>query len=96
MLNELVHLTADCVKNTLAVDVAEHAVLVSAIAQRVVNPAVKIDAVVAWAFEHASFRCHADIYIKSREEAYESSGVPLGESSTNLPFFVRLLDGFPS
>ena len=47
MLNELVHLTADCVKNTLAVDVAEHAVLVSAIAQRVVNPAVKIDAVVA-------------------------------------------------
>ncbi|EDR09841.1 uncharacterized protein LACBIDRAFT_293727 [Laccaria bicolor S238N-H82] len=59
MLNELVHLTADCVKNTLAVDVAEDVALVSAIAQRV-NPAVKIDA--GW------------------EEAYESSGVPLGES----------------
>ncbi|EDR01832.1 uncharacterized protein LACBIDRAFT_332854 [Laccaria bicolor S238N-H82] len=59
MLNELVRLTADCVKNTLAVDVAEDVALVSAIAQRV-NPAVKIDA--GW------------------EEAYESFGVPLGES----------------
>ena len=46
MLNDLVHLTADCVKNTLAVDVAEDVALVSAIAQRV-NPAVKIDAVIA-------------------------------------------------
>ena len=46
MLNELVHLTADCVKKSLAVDVAENVALVSAIAQRV-NPAVKIDAVIA-------------------------------------------------
>ena len=46
MLNELVHLTADCVKKSLAVDVAEDVALVSAIAQRV-NPAVKIDAVIA-------------------------------------------------
>ena len=46
MLNELVHLTADCVKNSLAVDVAEGVALVSDIAQRV-NPAVKIDAVIA-------------------------------------------------
>ncbi|EDR01051.1 uncharacterized protein LACBIDRAFT_312614 [Laccaria bicolor S238N-H82] len=46
MLNELVRLTTDCVKNTLAVDVAEDVALVSAIAQRV-NPAVKIDAVIA-------------------------------------------------
>ena len=46
MLNDLVHLTADCVKNTLAVEVAEDVALVSAIAQRV-NPAVKIDAVIA-------------------------------------------------
>ena len=46
MLNELVRLTADCVENTLAVDVAEDVALVSAIAQRV-NPAVKIDAVIA-------------------------------------------------
>ena len=46
MLNELVHLTTDRVKNTLAVEVAEDVALVSAIAQRV-NPAVKIDAVIA-------------------------------------------------
>ncbi|EDR09845.1 uncharacterized protein LACBIDRAFT_325701 [Laccaria bicolor S238N-H82] len=46
MLNELVRLTADCVKNSLAVD-AEDVALVSAIAQRV-NLAVKIDAVIAW------------------------------------------------
>ena len=46
MLNELVHFTADCVKNSLAVDVAEDVALVSDIAQRV-NPAVKIDAVIA-------------------------------------------------
>jgi hypothetical protein len=45
MLNELVHLTADCVKNSLAVDVAGDVALVSAIAQRV-NSAVKIDAVI--------------------------------------------------
>ena len=45
MLNELVRLTAHCVKNTLAVDFAEDVALVSAIAQRV-NPAVKIDAVI--------------------------------------------------
>ncbi|EDQ99154.1 uncharacterized protein LACBIDRAFT_335320 [Laccaria bicolor S238N-H82] len=47
MLNELVRLTADCVKNSLAVDVAEDVALVTAIAQHV-NPAVKIDAVIAW------------------------------------------------
>ncbi|EDQ99133.1 uncharacterized protein LACBIDRAFT_296016 [Laccaria bicolor S238N-H82] len=46
MLNELVRLTTDYVKNTLAVDVAGDVALVSAIAQRV-NPAVKIDAVIA-------------------------------------------------
>ena len=46
MLNELVHFTADCVKNSLAVDVAEDVALVSDIAQRV-NLAVKIDAVIA-------------------------------------------------
>ena len=47
MLNELVHLTADCVtKKSLAVEIAEDVALVSAIAQRV-NPAVKIDAVIA-------------------------------------------------
>ena len=46
MLNDLVHLTTDRVKNTLAVEVAEDVALVSAIAQRV-NPAVKIDAVIA-------------------------------------------------
>ena len=45
MLNELVHLTADRVKKSLAVDVAEDVALVSAIAQRV-NSAVKIDAVI--------------------------------------------------
>jgi hypothetical protein len=45
MLNELVHLTAGCVKNSLAVDVAGDVALVSAIAQRV-NSAVKIDAVI--------------------------------------------------
>ena len=46
ILNELVYLTADCVKKSLAVDIAEDVALVSAIVQRV-NPAVKIDAVVA-------------------------------------------------
>ena len=46
ILNELVHLTAHCVKKSLAVDIAEDVALVSAIAQRV-NPAVKIDAVIA-------------------------------------------------
>jgi hypothetical protein len=46
MLNELVRLTADCVRKSLAVDVADDVALVSAIAQRV-NPAVKIDAVIA-------------------------------------------------
>ena len=81
MLNELVRLTADCVKNTLAVDVAEDDVLVSAIAQRV-NPAVKIDAVIGWVFNRLSFWCHADTYFKSWEEAYEPSSVPLSKSST--------------
>ena len=46
MLGELVHLTADCVKKYLEVNVAEDVALVSAIAQRV-NLAVKIDAVIA-------------------------------------------------
>lgn len=46
MLNELVQLTADCVRKSLAVDVADDVALVTAIAQRV-NPAVKIDAVIA-------------------------------------------------
>ena len=46
MLNELVHLTADCAKKSLAVDIAEDVALVSAIAQRVIR-AVKIDAVIA-------------------------------------------------
>ena len=41
MLNELVHLTAGCVRASLAVDVTQG----SAIGQRV-NPAVKIDAVI--------------------------------------------------
>ena len=45
MLNELVRLTVDCVKDSLVVDVAEDVALVSAIAQRV-NPTVKINAVV--------------------------------------------------
>ena len=46
MLNKLVRLTVDCVKNSPVVNVAEDVALVSAIAQRV-NPAVKIDAVIA-------------------------------------------------
>ena len=46
MLNELVHLTADCVKKSLAADIAEDVALVSAIAQ-CVNRAVKIDKVIA-------------------------------------------------
>jgi hypothetical protein len=54
MLKELVHRTAVYVKNSLAVDVAEDVALVSAIAQRV-NPVVKIDAVIEWAFKRLSF-----------------------------------------
>ena len=46
MLNELVHLTAGCVKKSLADKFAEDVAIVSATAQRV-NPAVKIDAVIA-------------------------------------------------
>ena len=46
MSNEPVHLTADCVKKSLAVDIAEDVALVSAIAHRV-NPAVKIEKVIA-------------------------------------------------
>ena len=59
LLNELVRLTADCIKNSLAVDVAEDVALVSAIAQRV-DPAVKVDVVIAWAFKHLSCQCDAD------------------------------------
>lgn len=45
-LSELTQLTADYVKQCLAVDVAEEVAVLSAVAQRV-NPAVKIDAVIA-------------------------------------------------
>ena len=46
MLNELIYLTVDRVKNSFGVDVAEDVALASAIAQRV-NPALKIEAVIA-------------------------------------------------
>ena len=45
MLNELVHLTADCVKKSLVEDIDKDVGLISAIAQHV-NQAVKIDEVI--------------------------------------------------
>ena len=44
-LKDLTALTAECVKSSLAVDVAKEVAVLSAVAQRV-NPAMKIDAVI--------------------------------------------------
>jgi hypothetical protein len=45
-LKDLIALTAKCVKKYLAVEVPEEVAVLSAVAQRV-NPAMKIDAVIA-------------------------------------------------